>query len=257
MLDRIRLMPQQIDLLCKLVEVERSVPDEKRGKFIVSSCIGRVSDTFMHPVGLQVVGCSQDVEILGQYGLVSIGTSSRGTMNFFVTPDGFLFYEHIKLQGPRAERVEEEMRAHLSSDDFKRVFPLAFEKWIQADSQLWSSDSREQLTTVGHLCREAMQDFADELMNVLAVPEPHPPKDKTVARLRKTFDTSPRRVSKTTRDFLDALIGYWGAVSDLAQRQEHGSQRDGGELLWEDARRLVFQTLVVFYEIQHTLCDRM
>ena len=46
---------------------------------------------------------------------------------------------------------------------------------------------------------------------------------------------------------------YWGTVSDLVQRQEHGAQREGKQLVWEDARRVVFQTANVMFEIDRSL----
>lgn len=52
---------------------------------------------------------------------------------------------------------------------------------------------------------------------------------------------------------LDALVVYWGTVSDLIQRQEHGAQKEGEALRWEDGRRVVFQTAVVMFEIAHTV----
>ena len=53
--------------------------------------------------------------------------------------------------------------------------------------------------------------------------------------------------------FLDALIAYWGTLSDLIQRQEHDSQKEGKPLVWEDARAVVFQTLIVMFEIDRNL----
>jgi hypothetical protein len=37
------------------------------------------------------------------------------------------------------------------------------------------------------------------------------------------------------------------------KRQEHGGQKEGRPLTWEDARRVVFQTLIVMYEIDRAL----
>jgi hypothetical protein len=48
-------------------------------------------------------------------------------------------------------------------------------------------------------------------------------------------------------------VDYWGTVSDLVQRQEHGAQKQGAELTWEDARRVVFQTAIVMYEVSRAL----
>ncbi len=53
--------------------------------------------------------------------------------------------------------------------------------------------------------------------------------------------------------FLIKLLDYWGAVNGIVQRQEHGAQKEGEPLKWEDARRVVFQTMLVMYEIDRTL----
>jgi hypothetical protein len=52
---------------------------------------------------------------------------------------------------------------------------------------------------------------------------------------------------------LEALVPFRGTVSDLVQRQEHGGQREGAPLRWEDGRRLVFQTAVIMFEIDSAL----
>lgn len=46
------------------------------------------------------------------------------------------------------------------------------------------------------------------------------------------------------------LLDYWRKANDLVQRQEHGAAREPDEsFIWEDSRRVVFQTLIVMYEI--------
>jgi hypothetical protein len=49
------------------------------------------------------------------------------------------------------------------------------------------------------------------------------------------------------------LLAYFGTVSDLIQRQEHGAQKEGEGLMWEDARRVVFQTALVMFELDRVL----
>ena len=49
--------------------------------------------------------------------------------------------------------------------------------------------------------------------------------------------------------FLDAFVALWGTVSDLAQRQEHGTQGNALPLGWDDGRLLVFHVMVVMFEI--------
>ena len=53
--------------------------------------------------------------------------------------------------------------------------------------------------------------------------------------------------------FLEALVEYWGTVIDLTQRQEHGAQKEGSPLTWDDGRRVVFQTACVMFELDRAL----
>jgi hypothetical protein len=52
---------------------------------------------------------------------------------------------------------------------------------------------------------------------------------------------------------LDALVTYWGTVSDLVQRQEHGAAKEGEPIGREDARVTVFQTAMVMFECSRAL----
>jgi hypothetical protein len=80
-------------------------------------------------------------------------------------------------------------------------------------------------------------------------------KSHDVARIKAVLMARKSSLGKKEAAFLDALVPYWGTVSDLAQRQEHGSQRDEEQepLIWEDARRLVFQALVVMHETERAV----
>jgi hypothetical protein len=67
------------------------------------------------------------------------------------------------------------------------------------------------------------------------------------------LDARGTRPGKATKAFLQSLLEYWGTVNDLVQRQEHGGQREGDPLTWEDGRRVVFHTLLVMYEIDRAV----
>ena len=71
--------------------------------------------------------------------------------------------------------------------------------------------------------------------------------------MRAVVNHRSAQLGSTERPFIDALIAYWGTVSDLASRQEHGAQREGEPLTREDARRIVFQTAVVMFETHRSL----
>ena len=103
------------------------------------------------------------------------------------------------------------------------------------------------MTRIGHTCREALQAFASSLAERSGVPDMPSNPAKTVDRIKAVLNA--RALGDTHRAFLAALLAYWGTVSDLVQRQEHGAQKEGEPMTWEDARRVVFQTAIVMFEI--------
>jgi hypothetical protein len=141
----------------------------------------------------------------------------------------------------------------LEVEPFRQKYPEAYQKWAEADRVLWSSDSEGQLTTIGHLCTEAMQEFAAALVERYRPPDADANKEHTVARVRAVLHHRKDQLPRTVKPFLDALLAYWGTVGDLAERQEHGSRKEGQPLRWEDARRLVFQTAIVMFELDRSL----
>lgn len=171
-----------------------------------------------------------------------------------VISEGFAYYEEMKTSaGEPVQQIETEVRAYLDAPLLPEKYPAAYQKWAGAETKLWGSDSEQQLTTIGHLCREAMQEFATALVDKNQPPGVDPDKKHDVARIKVVVNQHRDKLGSTVPPFLDALVAYWGTVSDLAQRQEHGAQKEGQTLVWEDARRLVFQTAIVMFEIDRTL----
>jgi hypothetical protein len=163
-------------------------------------------------------------------------------------------YEEIKRRsGAPAQQLQEELVRYLDAEGFQRRYPEAYRKWFQAAEKLWSSDSEQQLTQIGHLCREAIQEFAAVLVEKHGLAALIPDKAKNVARIKAVLDRHASTLGTTVAPFLDALLAYWRTVSDLVQRQEHGGQKEGRPLIWEDGRRVVFQSAVVMFEIDRTL----
>lgn len=245
------LQPEQKQLLMNIAEAAGSLPEGKREEFFVGSDLNLGGHYVAHP-GLTkkrpvFLG---DIEALKKEGLINATTGE----SFDITPRGLAYFRHLKREaGKPIERVEAELRQYLGSAYFRTSYPEAYSKWIEAEKLLWEADSQKHLTTIGHLCREAMQEFAETLVNRHKPPEVNQDKSKTVARVRTVLNLYAPSLGDTERAFLDALIAYWGAVADLSQRQEHGSQKEGSPLTWEDGRRVVFQTLLVMYEIDRAL----
>lgn len=62
-----------------------------------------------------------------------------------------------------------------------------------------------------------------------------------------------RLTSNSVTKFADALLTYWQAIDQLVQRQEHRASVENVELSWEDGRRVVFQTMIVMFEIDRAI----
>ena len=81
-----------------------------------------------------------------------------------MTPNGFEYYRQNKDQiAEPVSRVEAVTTEYLNSDHFRRTYPEAYDKWKEAENIVWSENSELQLTVIGHLCRESMQEFAHKL----------------------------------------------------------------------------------------------
>jgi len=247
----------QEKLLIQLVEAERGLPRNERQYFYVAHTFGPPGVELIHPaIPRQSPRIFEgDLRTLESYGLISIVSYDRnGIESFYITNDGFRMYDQImKKLGQSTERVQMVIKEYLETDRFKASYPNAFAKWVQAENLLWTDDSVSVLTTIGHLVREAMQEFVETLVKHYNPQGCTSDKSKTVARIRAVMNLLAQECGETERAFLDALLVYWGTVSDLAQRQEHGAQKEGEQLLWLDARRVVFQTAVVMFEIDNTL----
>ena len=42
-------------------------------------------------------------------------------------------------------------------------------------------------------------------------------------------------------------------ISSFPSEHQHGGQKEGCPLVWEDGRRIVFQTVIVMFEIERAL----
>ena len=195
-----------------------------------------------------------DMEVLANEGLVAITYGSRGTPNVNLVPRGLAYYDELKHSaGQPTANVEAAIRSYLDTETFQQKYPQAYKKWTQVEEMLWSSDSKEQFTIIGHLCREAFQEFATSLIDHNGLQVADSNKAHDVNRIKAVLNHHASQIATTERPFLDALLAYWGTVSDLVQRQEHGGQKEGRELAWEDARRVVFHVAIVMFEVDKAI----
>jgi len=252
-----KLGKEQEELLAIIIESARTTTPERRQSFRAywpgSGTEKWILEHNGLPSGKKFVHLG-DLQVLSQQGLLVILSQNQSVWCFDVHPNGFAYYEEMKSKaGESTQRIEKEVKTYLDADDFRRRYPKAYAKWTNAESKLWGSDSVEQLTTIGHLCREAMQEFARALIERYTPENADPIMAHTKKRIRDVINARSERIGCTEKPFLDALINYWDSIDDLTQRQEHGAQKEGTPLLWEDGRRIVFQTAIVMFEIDRSL----
>ena len=180
--------------------------------------------------------------------------NSYSTTYFYLAPQHF---EYLKEQsGQPIARIEGSVHTYLSSDSFLQKYSEAYKKWLDAENMLWKSESEQQLTTIGHLCREAIQELANTLIEQYQPPNVDTDKSHDIRRIEAILKFRAAELGQTENPFLEALLGYWANISALIQRQEHGAQKENQELLWEDARRIVFHTAILMYEIDKAVSRR-
>lgn len=249
--DHIFLESEQDILLIALVEASRRQPRDQRQKFLFVQSITDSTILGLDDYPNPYIG---DVEALARVGLLNLSYGSKGTPNFDVTPLGFRYYEHLmQSRGQAAERIEENVLRYLEFSGFEKRHPDAFAKWRQAEELLWASDSQSQHTTIGHLCREAMQFFATSLVEVTNPANVTGDITKTKNRMKAAVDQVRPNLSTKIAGLVDSMVGYWDALDGLVQRQEHGAQKEGETLTWKDSRLLVFHTVLVMTEIDRAL----
>jgi hypothetical protein len=254
----ILLEPKQKHLLIDLVEASRNVPEDIH--FEIRVVQDRSNYYLEHPgfTAGSVRVVFNDLRLLAEHDLIDVSSSSTAGISLVsVKPRGNGYYTQLKREvSEPIERVESTIRQYLDSTRFRNSYPQAYRKWIEAETLLWEVDSQEFLTTIGHYCREAMQEFTDVLLQRHNLSNAEPDKSKTVARLQVIISANANKFGEKGVAFLKALVAYWGTVADLTQRQEHGGQKDGQPLILEDARRVVFQTLLVMYEVDRAIPNK-
>jgi hypothetical protein len=248
------LEPETQAFLWRLVEAARSVPRAQRGDFLAVVHLG--GNHLQHP-GLPEGGFDNydegDLRDLVEAGFIRVTNYQGPTQTFELRRQAFDAYDeaHRDIGAPIAAQ-ERLVAEQVSSDVFAARYRPAFDRWTSAESLLWEEESTKSLTDIGHRCREAMQLFVTQLVEMHGVSDADSDPTKTISRLRAVIAKRRDELSDAIVSALDALVVYWGTVSDLVQRQEHGSQKEGGELTWEDGRRVLLYTAMVMTE-----CDRV
>ncbi len=162
--------------------------------------------------------------------------------------------KRVKPEGLRASRVnhrqnetgrfEATIVEYITAEAFRRRYRVAHQKWVDAHQMLETAPDR-LAPSIGHLCREAIIEFSDQLAREYDLGPFEAMKTK--AKLRAVLEAHGD-LSRTVRKSLEALLDYWETVVDLTNRQEHGRG-----LTADDSRAVVFQTMLVMREVDLAL----
>ncbi len=160
-----------------------------------------------------------------------------------VKPEG-LRASRAKHRQNETGRFEATIVEYINAEVFRRRYRVAYQKWADAHQMLETAPDR-LAPSIGHLCREAIIEFSDQLAHEYHVGPFEA--TKTNAKLRAIFQTHGD-ISRTVRRSLEALLDYWETVVDLTNRQEHGRN-----LTADDSRAVAFQTMLVMREVSLAL----
>lgn len=247
-----KLEEEQINLLCQIVDAHRNVTPSKRTDFIVTHDM--TSDSMLHPgfskgwTDVVIV----DLRILDSSGLIKIyNTNNPHTeFSFTLTSLGFQYYEFIKDKSiSPIERIQKEILSFIEIPSFEQRYKKAYLKWKESEKLLWSTNSDINLSTVGHLCREALQEFLEILIIKHQLEKEYPQKDKTKGRVKALINNRKTTSSDTIIKLLEKFYEFWDMLNELVQRQEHYGLKERETIVLDDAKRVVIYTVIIMNEL--------
>jgi hypothetical protein len=238
--------PEQESVLTRLVEAAQQAPRDQRTIYLFRVQGG----TLISGAGFKDVVPDHDVFALEQAGLIQRTGHGEGDEYVLTSRARARYAVAHRTHGTRTSQQEQQVRRLLDDEAFRRHYPTAYARWCDSADKLWSAEGERSFTTIGHECREAMQAFATEALALYAPPGPV---EQDAARVKKRLGAviamMRPQLGERRRTFLERLGDFEEALLDLIQRQEHGAQKDGEALTWDDARRVVFHTMSVMVEL--------
>lgn len=232
----------------RMVEATHGVPRAKHWWKLGTGS----GETWLHgPSGEEQV-LSNDIHALDQAGLLDATSYNYAYGNTYViSPQGRAYYSEVKKRGGEsAERQVAEVRNFVDSEAFRAAYPISYARWAEAEALLWSANSDREFTTIGHKTREALQEFATEVVQRFKPPDV----DEDPAHVNRRLGAAIAMCRENLGEARSQHLGdYSEATMALVQRQAHGGQKEGHQLRWTDARRVVFHTVSVMFEFAQSL----
>jgi hypothetical protein len=242
-------------LLEELIEATQSLSRHEQELTLISGTDQAPGELVLTSNGKMIRALRSDIWELKKQGLVSAqwNTSSSASIQFGLTKAAYDWFQERRKGADAMGGIEADIEVHLRSTGFMERFPDAYQRWAEANDLLRSSTPEQDLTTVGHKAREAMQRFASALVERYQPPDVEADVAKTINRMKAVVEVAAPDASSRRQAVLDALFELWKATNDLVQRQEHGDQKVGDSVTWDDARATVFQVGNVMFEVDRVL----
>jgi hypothetical protein len=169
----IYLEDEQLALFEQFLDAWRAVPRDQRTPFLYVRTMGA---NIVQGNGVNREVPDGDIEALHAEGLLSFEGDS-----FTISARSVAMYQEWKGSHVEpAPDVENTLQRYLDSDRFRSRYPDAYARWKDASILLWGEDSEQELSTIGHKCREAMQEFATALLELHGVKDANPTRRRPV-----------------------------------------------------------------------------
>ncbi len=232
---------EQMDILLRIIGNKNNMPG-KRIKFILSDYIFKIGSSDIHTTRWIL---SQLIE----ENLIKklSDKSNTNEIEVILTKKGLLKYEELNniIKTPII-MISNYLKDFLTKGDLQQKYPKAFNKWAEADKLLWMKKEDEN-TTIGHKCRECLQEFASELIIKLEIENADDDIKHVKNRLKSVLNEC--NIGKTLPKFIERFYSYIDIINDLVQKQEHGASKENVNLTWNDSRRVVFHTALIMLEV--------
>ena len=241
---------EQEDLLLAMVDAARGAPRDQQQWHLGGEY--QATNEMTGPWGARRV-LPRDISVLTEAGFLdAVHLNYVYGNDHVITGVGYHNANAIRARrSPGFAGQEANVRRLIDSSSFRESYPKAFARWTEAEQALRSPET--ELTTVGHKAREAMQEFATELVDRYGPTAVEPNPVLVNKRLGAVIAKYLPWLGDARTGVLVALGDYSEACMGVIQRQEHGGQKEGHPLAWDDGRRVVFHVAAVMYELAITI----
>lgn len=195
------------------------------------------------------LSCSRsDLDVLVRYKLIQPADYDRAC--FYVTNEG-LNYAAKMDASPAIDEVFKNTIS-LVQQQFPDEYRVPIQLVESAAKKLLVAQDEHSLTEIGHMCRDAIQGFAQIFYSVHCPTDKQEvdlPKNKNLKRVRQVLSLWKEGLGDTKVDLLTALFDYYEQTSNLLQKVEHGSEQGRRQLTWDDTRLAVLSTYLIMSEL--------